>query len=233
MSLLQKPDLSTEQMSGRDTQMCLDQYQLLLCRGCSLRHRYSKEFAEGAQCCRSVLEKVALEIILLGVRGQILTTEERTMHIRVLAYPWWVLTTPVHTEQIVHCLSTGLIFLLCLLHPKQFWFPEVRERTELANGSEGNESSCGPESKARRAAGLGRGVNPSLGIQGPACGPSPAHLEHLGVCTYSSQMLLWFPHQLRKSYHYSGGGSEGRSVSYSSHTKMGTSDTVTTQSTPM
>ena len=124
----------------------------------------------------------------------------RIMHIPLSAYPWWHLTTPVHTEQILHCLSTGLVFLLCLLHLKHFWFLEVRERTELANGSEGDESSCGPESKARRAAGLGREVNPLLGIQGLACGPSFAHL---GVCTYSSQMLLWFPCQLRKSYYYS------------------------------
>lgn len=60
--------------------MCLDQYQLLLCGGYSRRHRYSKGFeavvhAEEARCCRSLLEKVTLEIILLGVRRQTLTTE--------------------------------------------------------------------------------------------------------------------------------------------------------------
>lgn len=64
----------------------------------------------------------------------------------------------------MHCLSTDLVFLLHLLHPKHFWFPEVQERTELANGSEGDESSCGLESKARRAARLGRDVNPLLRI---------------------------------------------------------------------
>lgn len=80
MSPPQQPDLLTEQMSGRDTQMCLDQYQLLLCGGCSHRHRYSKGFAaavraEAARCCGSLLGKAALEIILLGVRGKSHTAE--------------------------------------------------------------------------------------------------------------------------------------------------------------
>lgn len=125
------------------------------------------------------------------------------MHSLVLAHPWWHLTPPVHTEQTMCCLSTALVFLLHLLHLKHFWFPEVRERTELANGSEGEELSFGPRSRARRPLGFGRDVNPLLGIQGLACGLSPAHLEHLGVCTNSSQMLLRFPWQLRKSFHYS------------------------------
>lgn len=43
------------------------------------------------------------------------------------------------------------------------------------------------QSKARKAAGLGRDISPLFGIQCLACGH---HLERLGVSMYSSQMPL-------------------------------------------
>lgn len=52
-------------------------------------------------------------------------------------YPYF--PTPAHTEHTMLCLSAGLIFLLILLHLKQFWFPGLPEWTELTN-----ESSCEP-----------------------------------------------------------------------------------------
>lgn len=111
MSPLQKPDLLTEQMSGRGTQICLDQYQLLLCGGCPCRHRYSRGFAaslcaEGAWCCRPLVEKVALEIIMLGVSRQISTTEQypcfgipmvaphNTSSHKALSFIWSILPFP-------------------------------------------------------------------------------------------------------------------------------------------
>lgn len=48
-------------------------------------------------------------------------------------------------------------------------------RTELANESEVNGTRFGPESKARRAGGMGQDLKPLL----KTCGPSP-DLEHLG-----------------------------------------------------
>lgn len=154
-------------------------------RGCWLRHRYSP-------CCCPCRAGVVLQVAP-GESSPGISLSARALHLK---------NGTVHSHELLrqggglwccgrgnrargqrssasgvipHGLSKSPLKLLP--SPGRHLVYRGGGRTELAKESEVNGTRFGPESKARRAAGMGQDFNPLLRM---TCSPSPAHLEHLG-----------------------------------------------------
>lgn len=127
-------------MSVRGTQICLDQYQLLCCRGVHAGTWTARDLQLLFLQRGTVLQVTPGGNIpgscATGCQG--VDPHNRTSAVHIPGSSVSILPNPSsHRTHIMLCVFIGLAFPLILLHLKYFWFPGLPGRTELAN-----ESSC-------------------------------------------------------------------------------------------
>lgn len=164
--------------------MCLDQYQLLLCGGAhagpwtAATGICSHCSCRGGQCCRSLLEEIFLEVVLLGAKGQILTTEDSV-------YPCF--PTPAHTELIMHSLSIGLFL------PSHSASPETLLVSRAARKDwDWKWVQVWTSQKSQKGNWFGQGCKLTVWDPRPSLWPSPGMSESLHVL-FSNATLVPLP----------------------------------------